>query len=100
MHTSRKKQIAPPANCVPASCESGESLLQPRSGFGADECLRAGPSAQAQPNAAAFALDPQVNVEERTAAALLLDPFGEHRERLRIGGKFEFVAVRQFADRD
>src|SRR5260370_31085551 len=71
--------------------------LKPGGEIGADEILGSRTPGQAHPRGAACTLEPQIDVEEGAAEALLRDPFLEHRERLRIGWKFEFVAVGQLA---
>src|SRR5216683_120829 len=74
--------------------------LKPGGEIGADEILGSRTPRQAHRRWAAFTLEAQIDVEEGAAEALLRDPFLEHRERLRIGWKFEFVAVGQLAHRE
>src|SRR5260370_38521252 len=74
--------------------------LKPGGEIGADEILGSRTPGQAHPRGAACTLEPQIDVEEGAAETLLRDPFLEHRERLRIGWKFEFVAVGQLAHRE
>src|SRR5438270_2160885 len=73
------------------------SLREPRFCIHLDELFRSRTSRQSHRERTAFAFDAEIDVEERAAAPFLIDPFSEHRERLRVGGKAEFVAVRQFA---
>src|SRR5579864_1938104 len=73
------------------------SLLDPCRSIDLDELLRSISASKPQPERAAFGFHTELNIEKRTAQPLSSDPLRNHRNRLGIGWKFKFVAVRQLS---
>ena len=75
-----------------------EPLWKPSRKVGSDELLHAIPASQAQPEQAAFPLQPQIDVEKWTTQVLALGPFRRQPERCCVARKPELKPIGQFSD--
>src|SRR5262249_30980100 len=82
-----------------AEGESGSSLFNPGSSINLDEVLGPFSTGQAQPKRATFLFHSKLDVKKRAAQPFSRSPLGNHGDRLWVGRKLKFVAVRQFSDR-
>src|SRR5438128_11410776 len=76
-------------NVSQADARPERSLANPGGAVCPNEVLRSRTAGQTQPGRTAFALQPHIDIEEWTAETLLLDPFHDHGDRLRVGSESE-----------